>query len=448
MRLRDLPSVDRLARSVSDRGLPRGLVVDICRNAVDEARAALAESGEAPDAHHLAQEAIDRLARSRPISVINATGVLLHTNLGRAPLAADAADAATAVAVHYTNLELDLTAGRRGGRGSYLQELLVHLTGAEAALAVNNNAAGLLLTLAALASGRPVPVSRGELIEIGGSYRLPELMQASGARMVEVGTTNRTRIADYEAVAPDAAFLLKVHPSNYRVVGFTEEADLADLAVVAAGAGIPLVFDAGSGLLDADVPWIPGPAPSWLSGEPGVVQSLRRGADLVLFSGDKLLGGPQAGIVVGRAELVERLRRHPLARALRMDGPTLAALESTLEAYADGRALCLPFWQMATAEGDELTRRAERIVAAAGIDARVVPSAATAGAGSVPGSAIPGPAIEPSGVDADHLYRALLDHDPPVVTRRLRGRLLVEVRSVLPSQDETLAAALAAACRS
>ncbi len=448
MQLRDLPSVDRLARAVSHRDLPRGIVVEVCRQAVEEARHRLAERGDASDPRAEAQARIDRLARSRPTSVINATGVLLHTNLGRAPLAEGAADVAADVAVHYTNLEMDLAAGRRGGRGAYLQELLTHLTGAEAAIAVNNNAAGLLLTLTALASGRPVPVSRGELIEIGGSYRLPELMGASGAIMVEVGTTNRTRVSDYEAVARDAAFLLKVHPSNYRVQGFTEEADLAELVGVARSAGIPLVFDCGSGLLDTDVPWIPGPPPAWLADEPGVVQSLEQGADLVLFSGDKLLGGPQAGIVVGRSELVARMRRHPMARALRMDGPTLAALEATLEAYADGRALDIPFWRMATADFGELARRAEAVIAEAGIDATVVPSAATPGAGSVPGSTIPSPAIEPLGIDTDRTYRALLDHEPPVVAHRHQGHLLVEIRSVLPSQDAALAAALAAACRS
>ncbi len=448
MQLRDLPSVDRLVRSLPDHGLPRGLVVECCRQALAEARESLS-SGDGPsDPRARAAELVGRLARSRPTTVINATGVLLHTNLGRAPLSPTAADSARRMAVDYSNLELDLASGRRGGRGAYLSALLTHLTGAEAGMAVNNNAAGLLLALAALAPGRPVPVSRGELIEIGGSYRLPELMAASGAEMVEVGTTNRTRVADYEAVADDAAFLLKVHPSNYRIEGFSEEATLADLAEVARDAGIPLVFDAGSGLLDANVPWLDGPPPPWLRGEPGVVQSLADGADLVLFSGDKLLGGPQAGIVVGSRVLVERLRRHPLARAVRLDGPTLAALEATLEAYADGTAHRLPFWEMATAGTDVLEDRAAAVVEHSRIRARVVASTATAGAGSVPGAAIAGRAIEPIGIDTDEVFEALLAHDPPVLAHRVEGRLLVEMRSVPPAQDAALASALAATCRS
>lgn len=448
MQLRDLPSVDRLARSVEDRGLPRGLVVELCRQSLSEARDLIADGGGQVDPKLRAENLIHRLARSRPTEVINATGVLLHTNLGRAPLSSAAAAAARRTAEGYGNLEFDLVTRRRGGRGAYLSKLLTHLTGAEAGIAVNNNAAGLLLALAALANGRSVPVSRGELIEIGGSYRLPELMAASGARMVEVGTTNRTRAADYEAVVDEAAFLLKVHPSNYRIEGFSEEASLTELAQVAKGVGVPLVFDAGSGLLDADVPWLPGPPPPWLAGEPGVVQSLRAGADLVLFSGDKLLGGPQAGIVVGAADLVDRLRRHPLARALRMGGPALTALTVTLEAYADGTAHQLPFWRMATATSEALADRAGAVIEAAGISARVVESRATAGAGSVPGSTIPGPAIEPLGVDTDEVFSALLDHDPPVVVHRAEGRLLVEVRSVLPTQDSALASALASTCRS
>ncbi|MDH5294554.1 MAG: L-seryl-tRNA(Sec) selenium transferase, partial [Acidimicrobiia bacterium] len=345
--LRDLPSVDTVIGEIADL-LPRALAADVARAAVDLARSQLI-AGEEADASTIAKQTASRLAERSPTAVINATGVLLHTNLGRAPLHARAAAAAMEASVGYTNLEMRLDSGTRGGRGEYALELLRALTGADAALVVNNNAGALFLALIALGAGRPVPVSRGELIEIGGSYRLPDLMAASGTRLVEVGTTNRTRLADYEAaITDDTALLLKVHPSNYRVQGFTEEAGVRELSQLADRAGIPLVFDAGSGLLDERTPWLSGPPPAWLAGEPGIVQSLQAGADLVMFSGDKLLGGPQAGIVVGDQHLVASLKTHPVARAMRLDGPNLAALTETLRMYADDSAASIPFWGMAT----------------------------------------------------------------------------------------------------
>ena len=399
------------------------------------------------DAESEAMRLASALLATRQRPVINATGVILHTNLGRAPLDPAAATAAMAAATGYTNLELDLDTGARGGRTSYVTALLRSLTGAEDALVVNNNAGALFLTLIAMASGREVPVSRGELIEIGGSYRLPELMASTGCRLVEVGTTNRTRVSDYaDALGPSTALLLKVHPSNYRIEGFSADAGLDELADLAHHHGLPLVFDAGSGLLDERTPWLPGPPPAWLAGEPGVVQSLTAGADLVLFSGDKLLGGPQGGIVVGNADLIDGLRRHPVTRAMRVDGPTLAALETTLEAYANRTASHLPLWTMAMLDDATLGPRCE-FVAGAVAAATVVDGASTIGAGSVPGAKIPGPVIEVA-VAADAAFERLLGGDPPIVARREAGRLVIDLRTVPVDEDGKVATALAEACRS
>ncbi|MDX1449394.1 MAG: L-seryl-tRNA(Sec) selenium transferase [Acidimicrobiia bacterium] len=435
------PSVDRLRRALP-AAIPAALATDLARIAADMSRTDPAIDAQT-EALRLAQALV--AVRQRP--VINATGVILHTNLGRAPLDPGAAQAASAAATGYTNLELDLANGERGGRTSYLTALLRSLTGADDALVVNNNAGALFLVLIAMAAGRQVPVSRGELIEIGGSYRLPDLIGSTGARMVEVGTTNRTRIADYaEAITGETALVLKVHPSNYRIEGFAAEVGVDELAELAHSHGLPMVFDAGSGLLDQRTPWLNGPPPRWLDGEPGVVQALEGRADLVLFSGDKLLGGPQAGIVVGDADLIAGLRRHPVARAMRVDGPTLAALETTLESYADRTAGSLPLWHMATIPTDELQRRCEQ-VAAEVPRATVTEGASTIGAGSVPGARIPSPVIQVPGA-AEPAYGRLLAADRPIVTRREAGNLVVDLRTVAPDNDTTLAAALSDACRS
>lgn len=435
--------MDRLTGSLYDGSLPRSLVIQVVQDAIENARRGGGEVG----AEDRASRTLAELRRRRPVRVINATGVLLHTNLGRAPWHPDSARMGMDAAIGYSNTELDLSGGDRGERAGYLHRLLALITGAEAALVVNNNAGGLLLALMALASGRKVPVSRSELIEIGGAYRLPELMAASGAVLVEVGTTNRTRPDDYRRVlGPETALLLKVHPSNYRIVGFSEEASIEDLSRIASSAGVPLVFDAGSGLVDERVPWWSGPPPSWLAGEPGVVQSLEAGADLVLFSGDKLFGGPQAGIIVGRDAMVSRLRRHPAARALRIDGATASALVATAEAYADGRAGRLPFWEMAGLDRTVLEERTRRVIERGQVEADIEEGGATPGAGSVPGAVIPGPVMAIEG-RADRIFRRLLQADPPVVSRRERGRLKIDLRTVSPIDDEALAQALRAACR-
>jgi L-seryl-tRNA(Ser) seleniumtransferase len=441
MGLRDLPSVDALSERLrSDFDLPAPLVRAMVRDAVDRARDTLRAGGDA-DAEALGRRSLEGLASRRPRRVINATGVLLHTNLGRAPLATKALDLAAPAATGYGNVEFDLRAGERGGRGAYVGSLLSAVTGAEAALAVNNNAAALVLALAALAGDGGVVVSRGELIEIGGSFRLPDLMAASGARLIEVGTTNRTRIGDYTLAMSDAALVLKVHPSNYRIEGFAAEVDYRALGRLAAEHRVPFVADVGSGLLDTRTPWLEGAPPAWLSGEPGVRQTLESGADVVLFSGDKLLGGPQAGIAVGRAPLIEAMRSHPLARAFRMSGLVESLLAATVEHYASGEAAALPFWRMATLRHDELAARHHRVVAACGIG-EVVDDASLPGAGSVPGETIPSPAIRLAG-RGDAAWKALVAGRPPIVGRRREGALSLDLRTVDPTDDDLIAAALA-----
>lgn len=438
------PSVDALASSLDDGRLPRPLLVEVARHAVEEQRA----HPDGPDAADLAAAEAARLARRRPGRVVNATGVLLHTNLGRAVVAPEASDAGRLAATGYSALEFDLAEGRRGGRGAYVAALLRAVTGAEAGLAVNNNAGALFLTIAALAGSRDAVVSRGELIEIGGSFRLPELMAATGARLVEVGTTNRTRLKDYrKAIGPDTGLVLKVHPSNYRIEGFTEEVPYRDLAALAAERGVPMVADVGSGLLDARAPWLEGPPPPWLSGEPAVRQTLEAGAHLVLCSGDKLLGGPQAGIVVGRADLVAAVAAHPIARAVRIGGGALAELGATLEMYAAGRGAEIPFWKMASLPADGLRARSEAAAARIGPAASVEAGRSLPGAGSVPGQGIPGPVLVVSGAP-EGAWERLLAADPPIVTRREPRGLAADLRTVDPADDEHVATAIAGACRS
>lgn len=448
--LRRLPSVDALsARITSDLtpGLPAVLAVEIARRSIDAARSAAFE-GRYVDPAALAVREARRYSDGRIRRVINATGVLLHTNLGRAVIHHEAAAEAADASLGYSNLEFDLGEGRRGSRGTYLSRLFSRLTGAEAALIVNNNAAALFLVLHTLALGGSVPVSRGELIEIGGSYRLPDLMLASGARLLEVGTTNRTRILDYEtALRSDSRMLLKVHPSNYRVVGFSEETRLGELVELGRRKDLPVVYDVGSGLLDAGVPWVEGPPPAWIGDEPGVRQVLDAGADLVTFSGDKLFGGCQAGVIAGRAALISRLKASPVARAVRVDGATVAALSRTAELYAEGRALEIPFWRMVTQPVEVLARRLEAIAAEAGVPPVVRMSEAMIGAGSVPGMTVPSPVLVIEGRGED-IWPRLLETDPAVVARRSAGDLIVDARAVGEDDDATLAGLLGAACRS
>lgn len=420
------PSVDAVARGLADIDLPHPLLVDA-------ARAAIA-AGDPDSARARATETAATLLRG----VINATGVMLHTNLGRAPLPAGGGGGGPRW--RYSNLELDLATGRRGSRRNHAASLLARACGAEAALVVNNNAGAVLLTLAALARDRAVLVSRGELVEIGGGFRIPDVMAQSGARLVEVGTTNRTRLADYAAALDatgeaETGLVLQVHRSNYRIVGFTEDATTAQLATL----GVPVVADIGSGLIDADTPWLPGPPPGWLAAEPAARQTLEAGAALVTFSGDKLLGGPQAGVIAGRRDLVEACARHPLNRALRPGGLVLAALQDAALAYLGRDVTRIAFWAMAATPVVDLRRRAEAVAARCG--ARVIDTIAVAGGGSVPGQDIPSAGVAVAGDLAGALRRG----DPPVLARVHDEETVLDLRTVDPADDDVVAEALSAA---
>jgi L-seryl-tRNA(Ser) seleniumtransferase len=422
------PAVDALARELAGtaagEGLPHPLLVDAARAAVAR--------GDAGAARAEAEAEAQRIRAGLLQPVINATGVLLHTNLGRAPFA-------WSQPARYTNLELDLATGRRGSRQVHAGSLLARACGAEAALVVNNGASALLVVLAALAGGRTVAVSRGELIEIGGGFRIPEIMALSGARLTEVGTTNRTRLDDYRAVAAEAALLLKVHTSNYRIEGFTSSVGVAELAGPALGP--PVVVDLGSGLLDAACPWLPGGPPGWLRDEPAVRQSLDAGAALVTFSGDKLLGGPQAGIVAGRADLVAACAAHPLYRATRPGGLVLAALQDVALAYLDRRAGELPFWRMAATPVAALRERAEKLVSGLDGQATARECASVAGGGALPGVEIPSWGVALPGDRRDALRAA---RPRPVVARVHQDETVLDLRTVDPADDPEVTAAVAA----
>ena len=416
MELRDLPSVDELAADerLSDLA-PRTLLVSAARSALSRAREEIRAGAEPGDLVERVERelAAARAPRLRP--VLNATGVIVHTNLGRAPLAAAALERVREVGGGYSNLEYDVQAGARGSRQDHVAPILRRLTGAEAALVVNNNAAAVLLALAALAEGREVLVSRGELIEIGDGFRIPDVLARSGARLREVGTTNRTRAADYErAIGPDTALLLRVHQSNFRVVGFTEQPRLDELVRIGRAHGLPVIDDLGSGVLVE------------LEGEPSAHDALDAGADLVCFSGDKLLGGPQAGIVVGRAELVERLRRHPLQRALRADKLTLAALEATLALYLEPeRALReLPVLRMLRERPETVRGRAERLAELVG--GEVEQTVARVGGGALPLAELPSFACAVE----EELAIPLRTAEPPVIGIVRDGRCLLDCRTL------------------
>lgn len=420
MRLRDLPSVDELARTSDDP-----LAVAAARTVLARARELLLRGAE-PD--NLAAELAQELRAARTASlrrVLNGTGVIVHTNLGRAPLADEALAQVVEVGRGYSNLELDLADGTRGSRQDHCASILRRLTGAEATLVVNNNAAAVLLALAGLAEGREVIVSRGELLEIGDGFRIPDVLARSGARLVEVGTTNRTHAADYEnAVTADTALLLRVHQSNFRVVGFTEQPALAELAAVARRHELPLVDDLGSGVLNE------------LPGEPSAKESLGAGADLVCFSGDKLLGGPQAGIVAGRTELVERLRRHPLQRALRADKLTLAALEGTLRVYLDAPQR-IPVLRMLEEDVAFVRARAERLASLTG--GTVEETVARVGGGALPLAELPSYAC----AVGESLAAPLRAGEPPVVGIVRDGKLLLDCRALAEAEIDEVAAAVA-----
>lgn len=428
--LRDLPSVDRALADPRLAALPRELALTSVRVALDRAREEIRAGREPGDPIEAALVEATSARRPSLRRVINATGVVIHTNLGRAPLPASAIERVVEVGTGYSNLELDLATGQRGSRQTHLEAILTRITGAEASLVVNNCAAAVMLALAALAEGREVLVSRGELIEIGDGFRIPDVLTRSGARLVEVGTTNRTRAADYAvALSPDTALVLRVHQSNFRVVGFTELPTLTDLAEVAHGASLPLVDDLGSGVI------------SPLADEPTVASSLAAGADLVCFSGDKLLGGPQAGLVVGRADLVERLRRHPLQRALRADKLTLAALEGTLALYLDpARARAeIPVLRMLDEPVAEVRDRAASLADTVG--GELEETIARVGGGALPLAEIPSFACA-----VEHeLAQPLRTGDPAVVGVVRDGRLLLDARTIAANEvDEVVRAVVAA----
>jgi L-seryl-tRNA(Ser) seleniumtransferase len=441
---RELPSVSSLLETSEIRSLlehhPRRIVVDAIRDAVEAARAN--GSAQKTEKEWIASiaVAVENLSHPSLRRVINATGVVLHTNLGRAPLAASAVRAIADIASGFSNLEYDVDTGKRGSRYSHCVALLSQLTGAEDALVVNNCAAAMVLALNAVAQKKEVLVSRGELVEIGGSFRIPEIMAKSGAKLVEVGTTNRTHDDDYRrAITPRTAAIVKVHRSNFAIEGFTADVSVDRLAFIAAEHGIPVIHDLGSGLmlsLDA----------YGLAGEPTAADALSAGATLVLMSGDKLLGGPQAGIVLGSAQLIGKLRKNPFTRAMRVDKLTLAALEATLRLYLDPpRAIAeIPVLAMLTATVETLRSRADALgesLRAAGISVEVVESRASVGGGAFPTAEIPSVSISVAG-NAHSVEERLRRGDPAVIGHIVAGKLLLDLRSVVPGEDALLTHAL------
>jgi len=462
--LRELPAVDRLLREPAlqelEGALPRQALLEAARQTVESYRSLLLSPRLPEDLAKLdlspgklAAEAARRARRQAEFSlrpVINATGVILHTNLGRAPLSGAAVEALTRAAGGYCNLEMDLESGERGSRQAHLESLLCRLTGAEAALVVNNNAAAVFLSLHALAFGKEVIVSRGQLVEIGGSFRLPEVMAASGARMVEVGTTNKCHRRDYEeAIIEATAALLKVHTSNYQIVGFTSSLSTAELVSVARAHGLLVIEDLGSGVL-LDL------SPFGIDSEPRVQDSIAAGADLVTFSGDKLLGGPQAGIIVGRRALVERIRSNQLARIVRVDKLTVAALEATLRLYLEPEKALreLPVWSAFCADPGTLKRRAASLArrlkkVLPGDEIEVIPGVSRAGGGSLPLVELPTflVAIKPHRISAGALAEMLRRGEPPVIARISQDCLCLDLRTVPESREKCLLEALSRAAR-
>ena len=442
-RFRALPSVHRLLAGLSD--LPHRVARDVARSALDRARALIRAGGQITEdgVADIARQLADEHSLQLMTPVINATGVMIHTNLGRVPLGESQLEAVRKVAGGYSNLEFDLVGGRRGDRYALARRTIAALTGAESAVVVNNNAAAVLVTLSALCDSREVLVSRGELIEIGGEFRIPDIMGSSGARLVEVGTTNRTHLSDYErAITPASAAILKVHPSNYRVVGFTSAVTTRDLARLGRGRGVLLIYDMGSGSIeDAQE--------GWTAGEPKVSHAIEDGADIVTFSGDKLLGGPQAGIIAGRKDLIDRIARHPLMRAVRPGKMSLAALEATLKLHLEGRRDELPLWRMASETAERLEERANSLASLlsgrlndAKVEARLV--AAVAGGGTLPDTELASWAIavrHPE-IGAAEIQRALRMRPLPVVGRIEDDVVLLDLRTVAPEEEAVVAEAL------
>lgn len=447
--LRELPSVDRLLRVPTVQTLVaeygHNAAVDAIRTVLENARTAITDGASSPTDEALVETVQEhfRAQRLRQLQpVINATGVIVHTNLGRAPLSRATLEAMAAVAGGYSNLEFDLAAGERGGRGVSIERLLTRLTGVEAALAVNNNASAVLLVLTALVSGRGVVISRGQLVEIGGGFRVPDVMRQSGARLIEVGTTNRTHLHDYRQALEqndDVGALMRAHRSNFQLVGFVTEPTLAEIATLAHDNDLMVIDDLGSGALLETTAY-------GLSHEPMVQESVAAGADIVCFSGDKLLGGPQGGIIVGRADLIARVRRHPWARAVRMDKVALAGLEATLAHYAKGEAReKVPVWQMISRPLAEIKRQAQRWarrLRPLGLLAEVLEGRSTVGGGSLPGTTLPTWWVALTVPSPDALSERLRHGQPPVITRIEDDRLLLDPRTVLPGQEQILLTAI------
>lgn len=451
--LKQIPKIDEVLKdqrlSVFFESVPRETVVDSVREETEELRKRILEGETLPSEQdgmvdRIAARITSRNQKSlRPL--INATGTILHTNLGRAKLSEEACRSVTEVSASYSTLEYDLREGARGSRHDHIEKLLKKLLGTEAAMAVNNNASAVFLCLSALAVNKEVIVSRGELVEIGGSFRIPEIMEQSGARLVEAGTTNKTRIDDYrKALTEETGALLKVHTSNYKIIGFTSGASLAELAELGQETGIPVIYDLGSGLM-VDLQ-------QYGIDEPTVPASLRTGIDLILFSGDKLLGGPQAGIIAGKKEYIERMKKHPLARVLRLDKMTLAALEATFREYLDPEKAkkAVPVLSMITAEPEEMRRRAERLAArikqkTRNLSIGVVEAESQIGGGSAPGLYLPDYAVAVEGKETS-LYRIekeLRKYKTPVIVRTKNDQILINMRTVSDEELETIADALA-----
>ena len=454
---RRLPSIEQILRDPEVRALEerfgRGPLLRHARGLVDDARARASAGDEAgveqalSDVPGALRRRLEGAGAPSLVHVINATGVVIHTNLGRAPLSAEAAARVAQVAASYTNLEMDLAAGQRGDREAHAESRLRTILAAEATVVVNNNAAAVLLAVNTFAEGREVLVSRGELVEIGGSFRIPDVLRKGGARLREVGTTNRTRLADYRtALGPDTGLILKVHPSNFRVVGFTEAPDLAELVALARSAGVPIVEDLGSGLLD--------PLPPPLHEEPTAASSLEAGVDVVTFSGDKLLGGPQAGLAAGRRASIDAMRKNPLYRALRVDKMTVAALDAVLAEHEAGRAaLHVPVQRMLTATPGDVRRRAQAVAdqlrgAHPELQLTVVDGASAVGGGAAPAVEVPTAllAVVHPRVGPDRLAAALRAGRPAVLARVADGRLVLDMRTVLPGEEPALLEALDRAC--
>ncbi len=443
---RNLPSVDRLLTEPRVKELlaeyPHNLVTDIIRLRLDDERAALAEGGQASSVDEILESVrarIQSLASPTLRPVINASGVIIHTNIGRAPLSREAMEAMDRVSRGYCNLEFDLDSGTRGSRTAHIEQLLCQLTGAEAALVVNNNASAVLLGLTALAKRKEVIVPRGQAVEIGGSFRIPEIMRQSGAKLVEVGTTNCAYVKDYEeAISPRTAALLQVHSSNFRIVGFTTSVSLEELVELAERYSMPVLDDLGSGCLIDTTQF-------GLDAEPMLQDSITKGVGLAFSSGDKLLGGPQAGLIVGRKHLVDKLKKHPLARATRIDKTRIAALQATLVAYLRGRALeDVPVWRMISTPLHEIEDRAGRWARAFGEVATVLDGESAIGGGSLPGGTLPTRVVAIAGTEGrslkgtQALARALRTRQRAVIGRISGNMLLLDPRTVLPEEDEAV----------